>query len=196
MAKRESTQDIVFVTGNAKKLEEVRKILGGDVGVTSQKIDLPELQGTPEEIAREKCKTAAERVGGAVLTEDTALCFNALGGLPGPYIKWFLDKLTVDGLPKLLAGFEDKTAYAQCIFAYSSGPGSEPLLFDGRCPGKIVEARGPRNFGWDPCFQPDEGNGGTFAEMMAEEKNAISHRRRALDQVKEFLASQGAKRSK
>jgi len=55
------------------------------------------------------------------MVEDTSLCFNAYGGLPGPYIKWFLGKLGHEGLPKMLAGFEDKSGYAQCIFAYSPG---------------------------------------------------------------------------
>lgn len=61
------------------------------------------------------------QVGGAVMVEDTSLCFNAMGGLPGPYIKWFLKKLGHDGLNRMLAGFDDKSAYAQCIFAYSAG---------------------------------------------------------------------------
>jgi inosine triphosphate pyrophosphatase len=55
------------------------------------------------------------------MVEDTCLCFNALQGLPGPYIKWFLGKLGHDGLNRMLHGFEDKTAYAQCTFAYSAG---------------------------------------------------------------------------
>ena len=55
------------------------------------------------------------------MVEDTSLCFNAYGGLPGPYIKWFLKNLGHDGLNRMLAGFDDKTAYAQCIFAYTSG---------------------------------------------------------------------------
>ena len=113
-AKRQRAGDrLVFVTGNAKKLEEVRQIL--DAGaeklpfeVASQKIDLPELQGsTPEEIAVEKCKLAAEEVKGPVMCEDTSLCYHALQGLPGPYIKWFLEKLGHDGLNKLLAGYEE-----------------------------------------------------------------------------------------
>lgn len=101
---------ITFVTGNAKKvchsiartaycslpqfirsfwqLEEVKLFLskaGGDklpFTLRNQKIDLPELQGEPEEISREKCRLAAEQVGGAVMIEDTSLCFNALNGLP------------------------------------------------------------------------------------------------------------------
>ena len=65
--------------------------------MTSQDIDLPEYQGEPEEIAEKKCKLAAEHIGGPVLTEDTSLCFNALGGMPGPYIKWFLSKIGPEG---------------------------------------------------------------------------------------------------
>lgn len=60
-------------------------------------------------------------VGHAVIVEDTCLCFNAFGGLPGPYIKWFLHNLGVNGLHKLLEGFEDKSAYAQCTFVYAEG---------------------------------------------------------------------------
>jgi inosine triphosphate pyrophosphatase len=66
----------------------------------NKKIDLPEYQGTPEVVCREKCKEAAKLVGGPVIVEDTCLCFNALNGLPGPYIKWFLDALKPDGLYK------------------------------------------------------------------------------------------------
>lgn len=73
------------------------------------------------------------QVQGPVLVEDTCLCFNALGGLPGPYIKWFLEKLKPEGLHQLLAGFEDKSAYALCTFALSTGDPSEPVrLFRGR----------------------------------------------------------------
>ena len=57
----------------------------------------------------------------AVMVEDTCLCFHAYKGLPGPYIKWFLEKMGHAGLNQMLAGFEDKTAYAQCTFAYAPG---------------------------------------------------------------------------
>ncbi|XP_063515542.1 inosine triphosphate pyrophosphatase isoform X3 [Pongo pygmaeus] len=126
---------IVFVTGNAKKLEEVIQILGDKFPCTlvAQKIDLPEYQGEPDEISIQKCQEAARQVQGPVLVEDTCLCFNALGGLPGPYIKWFLEKLKPEGLHQLLAGFEDKSAYALCTFALSTGDPSQPVrLFRGR----------------------------------------------------------------
>lgn len=54
-------------------------------------VSLPELQGDPLEIAREKCRCAAAEVQGSVIVEDTSLCFNALNGMPGPYIKWFVE---------------------------------------------------------------------------------------------------------
>jgi len=177
---------IVFVTGNAGKLREVKQILTA-YNIINKDVDLPELQGEdPEKIAVEKCKLAAAAVKGPVLCEDTSLCFNALHGLPGPYIKWFLKKLGLDGLNKLLAGYEDKSAYAQCVFTYSKGPGHEPIVFDGRCPGRIVAARGPTNFGWDPVFQPD-GYDQTFAEMDAAVKNKISHRSKSLEKLQTFL---------
>ena len=79
---------LTFVTGNAKKLEEVVAILGTNFPyeVISQKIDLPEYQGTPQEIVVEKCREAVKSIKGPVIVEDTCLCFNALGGLPGKKI--------------------------------------------------------------------------------------------------------------
>uniref|UniRef100_A0A3B4YLM3 Inosine triphosphate pyrophosphatase n=1 Tax=Seriola lalandi dorsalis TaxID=1841481 RepID=A0A3B4YLM3_SERLL len=159
-------RSVVFVTGNAKKLEEVR-------------VKVPEYQGEPDEISIHKCKEAARQIDGPVIVEDTCLCFTALGGLPGPYIKWFLDKLKPEGLYKLLAGFEDKSAWALCTFAFSAGKDEPVQLFRGKTEGHIVEPRGPRDFGWDPCFQPD-GYDKTYAELPKEVKNSISHRYRAL----------------
>jgi len=101
------------------------------------------------------CTRVVSQVNGPVFCEDTSLCFNALGGLPGVYIKWFLAKLGHDGLNNMLAAYEDKSAYAQCIFAFTPGPHQEPQVFVGRVPGKIVPPRGPTDFGWDPVFEPD-----------------------------------------
>ncbi|CAH9071933.1 unnamed protein product [Cuscuta europaea] len=178
---------VTFVTGNAKKLEEVRAILGGSIPFQSLKLELPELQGEPEEISKEKARLAAKEVNGPVLVEDTCLCFNALKGLPGPYIKWFLQKIGHEGLNNLIMAYEDKSAYAMCIFSLALGPNTEPITFVGKTPGKIVAARGPNDFGWDPIFQP-YGYEQTYAEMPKDEKNKISHRSKALTLVKSHFA--------
>jgi len=182
---------ITFVTGNKKKLEEVQRMLvtSGKIpfSITNRKIDLPELQGDPSDIAVEKCKLAVAEVNGPVMTEDTSLCFNALNGLPGPYIKWFLEKTGHSGLNSMLSGTDDKTAYAQTIVAFSAGPGCEVHLFDGRTNGNIVPARGPLDFGWDPVFEPHESNGLTYAEMTKDAKNLISHRGRSFAKLQAFL---------
>lgn len=161
-------------------------ILGRSIPFQSVKLDLPELQGEPEDISKEKARIAAKEVGGPVIVEDTCLCFNALKGLPGPYVKWFLQKIGHEGLNNLLAAYEDKSAYALCIFSLALGPDSEPVSFSGRTEGKIVPPRGSNDFGWDPVFQPD-GYEKTYAEMLKEEKNSISHRRRALDKLRDHL---------
>ncbi|GAB0094426.1 Inosine triphosphate pyrophosphatase [Sergentomyia squamirostris] len=185
------SKPITFVTGNAKKLEEVIAILGATFPrqLIAKKIDLPELQGEIDDIARKKCQEASRQVRGPVLVEDTALCFNGMKGLPGPYIKWFLDKLGPEGLWQMLHGFEDYSAEAVCTFAFSEGEGEEVHLFYGRTPGTIVSPRGPRDFGWDPCFQP-EGYTETYAEMLKAEKNKISHRFRSVDLFREFILKQ------
>ena len=89
---------------------------------------VPELQGEMQEIVKEKCRLAAQQVDGPVLVEDTSLCFNAMQGLPGPYIKWFLKKLGHDGLNRMLTGFEDKGAKAVCLFAFTLGKDEEPMV--------------------------------------------------------------------
>ncbi len=118
---------INFITGNPNKLKEFSQIIGQVPNYdfqTKKLIDLPEYQGETDEIAIAKCKTAIELANAPVLIEDVSLCFNALHGLPGPYIKWFLDKMKPEGLYKMLSGFEDKSAYALCVFAYGE-PGTE-----------------------------------------------------------------------
>lgn len=186
-----ASRPISFVTGNAKKLEEVRAILGTCFPreIVAVKLDLPELQGEIDDICKRKCLEAARQVQGPVMVEDTCLCFNALKGLPGPYIKWFLDKLGPEGLHKLLDGWEDKSAQAVCTFAYTDQPDGEVILFQGRTEGDIVAPRGPRDFGWDPVFQPT-GYDQTYAELPKTKKNEISHRYRALAKLAEHFAAE------
>jgi inosine triphosphate pyrophosphatase len=93
--------------------------------------------------------------------EDTSLCFNALNGLPGPYIKWFYESLGNDGLVKLLDAFEDKSGYAQCVLSFCLGPGHEIHTFVGVAEGAIIPPQYAidesgierKTIGWDPIFQ-------------------------------------------
>ncbi|KAG4068631.1 hypothetical protein HA402_002322 [Bradysia odoriphaga] len=185
------SETITFVTGNAKKLEEVISILGPSFNrqIVSKKVDLPELQGEIDEICIKKCQEAARQVQGPVIVEDVCLCFKALKGLPGPYIKWFLERLGPEGLYTLLEGWDDKSAQAICTFAYAPCADGEVILFQGITEGHIVYPRGPRDFGWCPCFQP-VGYDKTYAELPPSEKNAISHRFKAVDKMREFFKSE------
>ncbi len=106
------------------------------------------------------------QLGAACVTEDTALCFEALNDLPGPYIKDFMTKVGHKGLNQMLDGFPSRRAYALCTFAYSpaptqSAPHPDPILFEGKTYGQIVQPRGPAHFGWDAIFEPEEGDGKT-----------------------------------
>ncbi|KAF8806192.1 Ham1-like protein [Phlegmacium glaucopus] len=186
-----ASKPLTFVTGNANKLKEVKAILsegGNPVTIDSQSLDIPEIQGTTQEVAIDKCKRAAELVKGPCITEDTALCFVALNGLPGPYIKYFMTSIGHEGLNAMLVGFPTKAAEAVCTFAYSAGPGTEPILFEGRTEGIIVPARGPKVFGWDAVFEP-LGTGLTYAEMPDDQKNKLSHRYKALEKLRAYLRS-------
>ncbi|CAG7920484.1 unnamed protein product [Penicillium olsonii] len=158
---------LTFVTGNPNKVIEFNAIVGKTISIQPLALDIPEIQGTLEEIATDKCRRASHIINGPVLIEDSALEFRAMKGLPGPYIKYFLESLGNDGLNKLLDPYEDKHAEAVCTFAFSSGPDMDPLVFQGRLEGNIVPARGPPVFGWEPIF---EHNGETLAEMEHDKK--------------------------
>ena len=108
------------------------------------------------------------------------------------YIKWFLEGIGHEGLNNMLAAYPDKSAYAQTYFAFAKDKDADPVLFQGRTDGKIVAARGPLDFGWDPVFEPDPTDGWeggkTYAEMEKDTKNSISHRGRSLAKVKAYFS--------
>ena len=193
--KKSKIKVINFVSGNKNKLRELNEIFSEnfkDIIVKQLDIDLPELQGIPEDIVRGKLKLAIEKskgLEGPILVEDTSLCFNAYGGLPGPYIKYFLKAIKQEGLYKMACAFEDHSAYAQSIFGLQKNENSEPHLFIGKTDGEIVSPRGQKNFGlsgWDPCFKPNCSSK-TYAEMEEDEKNKISHRGKSSKALIDFL---------
>lgn len=180
-----------FITGNKNKALEVEQIIQKilpEVKVEQLKVDdIPEPQGEPEHIVKEKLKYARSiHKDGVILCEDTSLCFEGLNGLPGPYIKDFLTKLGTDGLYKLAKGTGNTKAYAQCIFGMSLGEGKDDKYFVGRCHGNIVEPKGDNSFGWDPVFLPD-GYDQRYSELPKDIKNSISHRYKSLEALINYL---------
>jgi len=189
-----NTKSITFVTGNINKYNEVKEMTPY-INIVQQDIPLVEIQEKHEEIVRQKCGLAAYKINGPVLVEDTSLEFNALNGLPGPYVKHFVKKISSQGLCDLLEKYEDKSAKAVCYLAYTEGPGKMIHMFKGVLEGTIVEPRNGKNsegieeasFDWDNIFVPS-GSTLTFSEM-GKEKNEISHRRKSVNMFSQFIVS-------
>jgi len=175
--------NLFFITGNKDKLEEAQSILPGIQGFEA---DLDEIQSlNAQEIIEHKLKQAYEHKEGEFVVEDTSVYIDALNGLPGPLIKWFLKTVGIDGLAKIASCLEDNSATAKVIVGYAKSK-DDIHFFEGETKGQIVEPRGEGGFGWDPIFLPD-GYSKTFGEMSREEKNEISMRKIALTKLKEFI---------
>lgn len=181
-------ETVYFVTGNKDKLKEAQTILV-EFNVEQIELDLPELQGDPEKVAEEKAKMAYEKVKKPVFVDDTGLAFNALGGMPGIYIRYFIDNAGPEATSKMLDGFDDKSAYAFTSIGYCDG--KQTKVFLGKCEGEITmpmsEGHGFAH-GWDTIFKPN-GYDKTFGCITLEEKNKISQRKRALDMLHKFLTN-------
>lgn len=177
--------DLVFVTSSPHKRREAEQILG--FSLLTETLHLDEVQGLDVlAIARHKAAEAARRLGRAVLVEDTSLELTALGGFPGPLIRWLLEAAGPAVLPRLLADFPDKRAVARCVAVVRDG--EQEWVGVGIVSGVIVpEPRGESGFGWDIVFAPDWGGGRTYAEMPAAEKNNRSHRALAFAELRSTL---------
>jgi inosine triphosphate pyrophosphatase len=182
---------ITLITGNVSKYNEIQKMTPY-IKIVREDHDLTEIQDTVEEIVKYKCAHASYKVNGPVLVEDTSLEFNALKGMPGPYIKHFSKSIGSQGLYDMLAAHEDKSARAVCCLGYSEGPGKIIHLFKASVDGTIVAPRGTTSFDWDNIFVPfgqPVGKEKTFSEMGSE-KNEISHRRKCVNMFSQFIVSQ------
>lgn len=178
--------DIIFITGNENKLREAEQILG--IKIVSKKLDLKEIQDVDlEEVIKDKLRSAYKTIKKPVMVEDTGLFLNALNGFPGALIKQLIGRVGREGIVKLLEGFDDKSVVAKCAVGFTRD-GKDLKVFIGEIEGLIVNPKGESGFGWDPIFQP-KGYEKTFAEMSSEEKNAISHRYKALKKFKDCLDS-------
>lgn len=178
---------IEYVTGNRGKFEEAQLILHG-WDLEQVNLEIPEMQGDRYQIAAAKGKEAVRILGRPVIVEDVSLCFNAWNGMPGPYVKDFLEALGPNGLAELILKETDTRVQAICTVAYAT-PGSEPILFEGIIEGKVVRPRGTLSHGavsFNSCFEPD-GHSKTFGEMSMEEHAQLSMRNRALLKLRKFL---------
>ncbi len=175
---------LTFITGNPAKAEQLARHL--NIDVTHTKLDLPEIQSLdPKEIVEQKAKEAYKHINAPVLVEDTSLTFLALGKLPGPLIKWFLQELKNEGLCDILLPGMDRSARASVCFGYYDGTRFE--IFEGEMNGTIASIpRGALGFGWDPIFIP-KGYEKTWGEMTMQEQDETSMRRIALKKLEVFL---------
>jgi len=133
------------------------------------------LQAIASFAAVRACQTA----GHPVVAEDAGFFVHALGGFPGAYSSYVHRTLGTAGILRLLQGTKDRDASFQAAVAYCK-PRGRPMCFRGIVKGKVTrQARGTQGFGFDPIFEPSEGDGRTFAQMSVAEKNRFSHRAKA-----------------
>ncbi len=185
MEKKSLFENLTFVTGNVNKLREANQIL--DCSLKLREVDdLIEMQ-TPDvsEVVTHKVNQAYEIINGPVLVEDSGLIFNEWNGLPGALVKWFEKSVGCEGMIRMLENFSNREATAVCYVAVRFGETIK--VAKGEARGVIsFEERGTNGFGWDTIFIP-EGNEQTFAQMEPKEKNAISHRKKAFEELKRIL---------
>jgi non-canonical purine NTP pyrophosphatase (RdgB/HAM1 family) len=176
---------LILVSSNPNKGIEAERILGQPILRVS--LTLPEIQAaTVEEITRYKLETAKSKGYKRLIVEDVSLGFDELGNFPGPYVRWLLEAAGGKGLAAIAYALNNRSAKAQCCVGYWDG--TQVSLFLGETAGEIlVKPRGERTFGWDAWFQP-EGSQKTFAELTADEKDAVSHRGRAYRKLLEHLS--------
>ncbi len=193
---------IVVATGNAHKLTEIRDILGKvlpDVEFVSLAqlgdFDDPEETGTTFEAnALIKAEAAVAETGFSAIADDSGLVVDALDGEPGVYSARYAGVHGDDAAnnAKLLRNLEnvedaDRTARFMSVVALVRADGIV-LSGEGSCEGMIGhELRGDHGFGYDPLFLPNDTPGKTMAELTSEEKNAISHRFHALQNLSREL---------
>lgn len=195
----QSSLSIVLATRNPGKVAEIRDLLS-DLGervrlVAADDLDAPpgveEDAPTLEGNARKKAMAFYRHTGRPALADDTGLEVEALGGAPGVHTARFAgpDATPADNNTKLLSALIDKDsrrARFRTVVAFVDERG-DVHTFEGVCEGRIASApRGQEGFGYDPLFVP-EGETRTFAEMAPAEKNAVSHRKQALEQFVAFL---------
>ena len=179
---------ITFITGNQHKADYLSRML--DLPLKHRAVDLAEIQSTSlEEVVEYKVRQAYVIAKCPVLIEDVALEFTALGGLPGPFIKFFVEAPNgLENLCRMLDGFDDRSAVAACVFGYYDG--EQIKLFRAELGGVIAKHPvGNGGFGWDKIFCPDDYGGRTRAELYTDEYVATYPTIKPIDAVRQFLTT-------
>lgn len=176
-------KSITFITWNQKKADYLAKYLW--IEVLHEKINLDEIQSLDlREIVEHKVRQAFEKTGKPVLVEDTSLRFEALGNLPWPFIKFFLQELWHEWICRLLDN-RSREAIAQSMFGYFDGTRLE--VFVGELRWTIAEKPGFDNgFGWDRIFIP-EGYSVVRPELSEEDDKVTYLKVKPIEAVRDFL---------
>lgn len=192
-------EQLLFVTHNAHKSEEVKAIVGNNFEVMNLSEinffdEIPETGNTFKENALQKAKFLHNRLGCNCFADDTGLEVDALNGEPGVYSARYAGEPSntqrnIEKLLENLKGKENRKAQFTTVIAVILN--NETHFFEGAISGQIIDnQRGEGGFGYDSVFIPD-GYDKTFAELPAEVKNSISHRAVAMQKFKEFINNLG-----
>lgn len=190
---------IIFATNNQNKVEEIRKVIGSIFSIQTLQeagllIDIPEPYDTLQENASTKSKTIFELTHQNCFSEDTGLEVEALNGAPGVKSARYAGegRNFQDNITKLLQNLINHTnRRARFRTVISLILNKQEYFFEGICEGEIITQQiGINGFGYDPIFKPLDSNK-TFAEMTIEEKNIYSHRKKATQQLIDFLSQNG-----
>ncbi|GEP84229.1 nucleoside-triphosphatase [Staphylococcus piscifermentans] len=188
-------EDLVIATGNKGKINDFKVIFPEynviGIGELIEGFDVEETGSTFEENAKLKSEAAAQALGKRIIADDSGLAVDALNGEPGIYSARYAgtDKDDEANIVKLLDNLgenENRDAQFVCVISMSA-PNEETVTFRGTVDGEITHAKeGDNGFGYDPIFFVPE-KGKTMAQLSAEEKGEISHRRRAIDKLRNYL---------
>lgn len=175
---------ITLVTGNPNKAKELQTILKNEEIVTAA-LELPEIQSMSlEEIVRAKVRAAFDEVGSPVVVEDVSFEIEALGGMPGPFVKWWAKAAGYEPALTVCEKESEWSAIARCGAGYCDG--ERTMYAEGVVKGRMTQKSEGEGFGFDFYFIPD-GYDQTFAALGLDVKNQISHRALAFRALLEAL---------
>jgi XTP/dITP diphosphohydrolase len=188
---------LVCASANPGKVAEIEQLMPQGVSLLPRPTsvaDVVEDASTLVGNARLKARAIVDATGCPALADDTGLFVDALDGLPGVRTARYAgeEATDADNKEKLLAALENSTART-CRFITAVvvlWPNGDEVVVEGVCEGSIaLRETGNSGFGFDALFIPAAGDGKTFAEMQAEEKNAMSHRGKAFVELAKVLTN-------